>query len=1031
MFGYQFVDGGANVSRSQDTVRCYPKFPQSETFGDGDKVWRKNPASEVAVPDETFYNRFRRWDSAARLGSDNASKMRFYARPCKTVDKDGVERWRRFDSEYDSKNAKSWFSSDSVERGICHDYRTSSENSLPKEKPSVMNCSDICFKSEMKGNAEFVDDFWGRIPSFGYSGYSAELPRERTDAVAALQELKRSNFIDAQTRGLSVSFTLHNPNQRYLIVVSLSFYIQPSGHVDSYPRISTVQSMSKMFWNVKPWRSSFMEFDKRFYMGWYPVAVWALLLIVFACIEIVKLLPRGIHYFKDIWNLFEVGFIFSLVQVLSKMSNLISVSERAQETLTLCRERDRMCDMMPLRRAFRSLLIPTAFASMLAVLKFFKFMKMSHRMNMLWRVLELAVFDLLSYIVMLMMVVLAFAVFATNAFGFQVKQFHNFATSFLSLLYWAVGDFSVVEYAEIKAAQPFLAPIFFFTYVMLVTLITINMFVSILSDFYNSVRQERTQFEEAEANLSLGTHGFAQVLEKAWYMSIPSYQLEEVLAKEAAENDIYKLGEGDVVNLRFNRQMHRKEAHDLRSKRSQMAHRLSLRKTRHVSKEATEVMRSGAISGSFAASSQHKADHEHDDQQKFRHSNPLPRTQSADVEASLDAPSCTLRVIGVGTDVSHFTSPRTESLLRQMRPGDELVLEDEALEGATAVLVYKGKEPPRVMEVSVMEGSVSSTTGEVEVRYVISEQSALFEVRKVRSLEVLVGVNGDGDGRVGFVNAQDILRVSPYLAMQLWYRRITRFIALRELTNSFKNEGEQVKLDSSGTDKTGTLGWMLVQLGKLRFWKIHSDRQTLHDLVERFLERKTIFARNEANRLRVDRENVKDIYKMHDIEMSHLVAELELFYEKYEGGKLRASPLAFWVSAQKKPLKNVLDNARMLSGQTWKTAILDYVNEKYHEAILLEEEEGEAVSEGEHKMNEMMEKKLHNLVATMRIGGMRNRKFGGGGGQGGQEALDEHSKEQVKTSFGAPKLRKKSSSRKVLRPRLASHHSVYVGALGN
>ena len=59
------------------------------------------------------------------------------------------------------------------------------------------------------------------------------------------------------------------------------------------------------------------------------------------------------------------------------------------------------------------------------MLKIFKYLKLSSRMNSLWEVLERALSDMLAFMLILCFIMAGFGVFGVVLFGDHVREFHN------------------------------------------------------------------------------------------------------------------------------------------------------------------------------------------------------------------------------------------------------------------------------------------------------------------------------------------------------------------------------------------------------------------------------------------------------------------------------------------------------------------------------------------------------------------------------------------------------------------------------
>jgi hypothetical protein len=122
-----------------------------------------------------------------------------------------------------------------------------------------------------------------------------------------------------------------------------------------------------------------------------------------------------------------------------------------------------------------------ALNAMTAVLKVFKYLQISNKMNSLWEVLQRAFSDILAFVTILLFILGGFGVFACVLFGDHVRSFHNIPSSMHTLLYFSIGDFGDIDYELMKQANSALAPVFIGLFMVLVVLVALNMFIAILT----------------------------------------------------------------------------------------------------------------------------------------------------------------------------------------------------------------------------------------------------------------------------------------------------------------------------------------------------------------------------------------------------------------------------------------------------------------------------------------------------------------------------------------------------------------------
>ena len=182
------------------------------------------------------------------------------------------------------------------------------------------------------------------------------------------------------------------------------------------------------------------------------------------------------------------------------------------------------------------------------MLKIFKYLKLSSRMNSLWEVLERALSDMLAFMLILFFIMAGFGVFGVVLFGDHVREFHNVPSAFNTLLYWTIGDFSTVDYDIMTQASSAFAPVFMSTYIVLVVLVAINMFIAIITNAYDAYMEEKKQEDADRRDSKKGlqhlhtSYSAMKALKVMVEMMKPQWKLQKKSVELAAAHDVHESG---------------------------------------------------------------------------------------------------------------------------------------------------------------------------------------------------------------------------------------------------------------------------------------------------------------------------------------------------------------------------------------------------------------------------------------------------------------------------------------------------------
>jgi hypothetical protein len=122
-------------------------------------------------------------------------------------------------------------------------------------------------------------------------------------------------------------------------------------------------------------------------------------------------------------------------------------------------------------------------------------MSFSDNLSFMFKVITRAKTELGGFMIVYLLLIGCFAFLASTLFGYEMREFHNFASALMSLVRLSVGllDF---DYNVMKEAEGFWSPLFLAIFVFLAMLTVVNLFISILSEYYDQVKTETNQWNE-------------------------------------------------------------------------------------------------------------------------------------------------------------------------------------------------------------------------------------------------------------------------------------------------------------------------------------------------------------------------------------------------------------------------------------------------------------------------------------------------------------------------------------------------------
>ncbi|XP_026848904.1 polycystic kidney disease 2-like 2 protein [Drosophila persimilis] len=305
-------------------------------------------------------------------------------------------------------------------------------------------------------------------------GYTVDLTYDKDENLQSINKLKSVNWLDRGSRLCLVEFNMFNDNKDIFQSVKLIAEIPPTGGVIPQAHLRTVKEYSfftdlsltmtvvYIFWYIMVFYYTICEINAFCKSGWR--AYFTSLMNI---LDNIVLVLCYLALFYNIWHTFKMKSITSKAYT----------QQHYQSIDVLCLSNLIYVDMM-------------AILAFLVWIKIFKFISFNKTLIQFTTTLRKCSKDLIGFSIMFGIVFLAYAQLGLLLFGTEHPDFNNFVTSVLTMIRMILGDF---QYTLIQQSNRVLGPIYFLTYIVLVFFILLNMFLAIIMQTYNSVKNEITQ----------------------------------------------------------------------------------------------------------------------------------------------------------------------------------------------------------------------------------------------------------------------------------------------------------------------------------------------------------------------------------------------------------------------------------------------------------------------------------------------------------------------------------------------------------
>lgn len=286
-----------------------------------------------------------------------------------------------------------------------------------------------------------------------------------------MQKLELEIWIDRYTRAIFTEFALYNAYSNFFCVVTMLTEINPTGGYYHYVQFRPI----RLYRYTGPEQFTVMAFE----------IIYIVFLFMFTYSEMKELYRRKKKYFEDPWNYLEVLVIamsFSAIGLFFARLGFGKFAVKAMKenpndfisfTYVLLLEE---CQVATL-----------GFAVFCAILKSLRLLRFNRRMSLLTRTVKACGQPLLSFFIMFMVIFLAYVQFAIIVFGQNDENYSSFTKCLSTMMTLTLGGF---DFNALMANNRVFGPIFFFTYMVYVFNILVNVFLSIINDTLAEVKSD-------------------------------------------------------------------------------------------------------------------------------------------------------------------------------------------------------------------------------------------------------------------------------------------------------------------------------------------------------------------------------------------------------------------------------------------------------------------------------------------------------------------------------------------------------------
>lgn len=136
-------------------------------------------------------------------------------------------------------------------------------------------------------------------------------------------------------------------------------------------------------------------------------------------------------------------------------------------------------------KRFNTYIMITAINVLVCFVRFFKFVRVQERLNIVNQTLVKAAVDLMHFTLSFMMCFFCFAVMGCVMFGFKMTEFKSITDAFHALFNMSIGDTGL--WAEMRLIHPYAGVMYQYIFFLFMGFTMINIFLAIIMDAYAEV----------------------------------------------------------------------------------------------------------------------------------------------------------------------------------------------------------------------------------------------------------------------------------------------------------------------------------------------------------------------------------------------------------------------------------------------------------------------------------------------------------------------------------------------------------------
>ncbi|KAL7854792.1 hypothetical protein SRHO_G00169820 [Serrasalmus rhombeus] len=318
---------------------------------------------------------------------------------------------------------------------------------------------------------------WGGVALYRGGGFTVVLGPDQQNAKSVLQYLFDNTWLDIYTRALFVEFTVYTANVNLFCIVTLMLETTAVGAFQYRSELQNVRL--------------FQTTDGIHILA--SEAIYFLFILYYMFLQCKLMKQQKWEYFRNKWNLLELAII---LLSWSAFSVFIKRTVQGNQDLQYYHDhKNRFPSFYETAAADSALGYIIAFLVLLATIKMWHLMRLNAKLSMITSTLQRAWTDISSFIVIIVIMFLAYSITSNLLFGWKLYTYKTLVDAAMAMVSLQLGIFN---YDEILDLNPVLGAFIIGSCIIFMLFVVLNLFISVILEAFSQEQRHHKPSEEEE-----------------------------------------------------------------------------------------------------------------------------------------------------------------------------------------------------------------------------------------------------------------------------------------------------------------------------------------------------------------------------------------------------------------------------------------------------------------------------------------------------------------------------------------------------